>query len=176
MGLGRFDKLQSLTRTYTKLTQNGECIVGAFLVLGRATGNLDTQDSLQPELGGSHHLPPYSIPCSSLWGSHPNGFFVWDSQVGVPKFPQLGLPQLWGRIILCADLRLWWGLKQRCSLGREISKGMSHVACTQRNQVHSRLLMVESQIVNLTLGHNLCFRCPNGACEPILDIYASIVF
>ncbi len=32
-----------------------------------------------------------------------------------------------------------------------------------------------SQIVNLTIslsfGHNLCFKCPNGSCEHILDIY-----
>ncbi len=40
--------------------------------------------------------------------------------------------------------------------------------------------MVESQIGNLTLdlsfGHNLCFRCPNGSCKPILDIYVLIAF
>jgi hypothetical protein len=39
----------------------------------------------------------------------------------------------------------------------------------------SQLLVVESQIANLTLdfsfGHNLSFRCPNGSCVPILDIY-----
>ncbi len=42
------------------------------------------------------------------------------------------------------------------------------------NQGDFLLLMVRSQIVNLTLGpslgHNLYFRCPNGPCEPILDI------
>ncbi len=35
--------------------------------------------------------------------------------------------------------------------------------------------MVRSQIANLTpdpsFGHDLCFKCPNGSCEPILDIY-----
>jgi hypothetical protein len=35
--------------------------------------------------------------------------------------------------------------------------------------------MVRSQITNLTLGpsfgHNLCFKCPNGSCKLILDIY-----
>jgi len=35
--------------------------------------------------------------------------------------------------------------------------------------------MVESQFDNLTpdlsFGHNLCFKYPNGSCEPILDIY-----
>jgi len=40
--------------------------------------------------------------------------------------------------------------------------------------------MVGSQIVNLTLNlsfdYNLCVKCPNGSCEPILDIYASRAF
>jgi hypothetical protein len=40
MGLGRIDKLQLFTRTYTKPTQSGYCIVGTLLVLRRATGNL----------------------------------------------------------------------------------------------------------------------------------------
>jgi hypothetical protein len=42
------------------------------------------------------------------------------------------------------------------------------------------LLVVESQSANLTtdlsFGYNLCFRYPNGWCEPILDIYISITF
>jgi hypothetical protein len=41
-------------------------------------------------------------------------------------------------------------------------------------------LMVGNQIANLTRGlsfdHNLCFRCPNGQCEPSLDIYVLITF
>ncbi len=49
-----------------------------------------------------------------------------------------------------------------------------------RNQVDSRPLMVRSQTVNLTpglsFGHNLCFKCPNGWYEPILNIYVSIAF
>jgi hypothetical protein len=57
---------------------------------------------------------------------------------------------------------------------------MSHVTCTWGNWVNSQLLVVGSQTANLTRGlsfdHNLCFRCPNGQCEPILDIYASIDF
>jgi hypothetical protein len=40
--------------------------------------------------------------------------------------------------------------------------------------------MVGSQIDNSTpgpsFGHNLCFKCPNEQCEPILDIYASRAF
>ncbi len=85
MGLGRSDKLYSLTRTCTKLTPSGQCIVEALLVLGRATGNSDTQDSPRPELGGSHHLPPYSILYASSRGPHPNGLFVPRLPSGNPE-------------------------------------------------------------------------------------------
>jgi hypothetical protein len=44
----------------------------------------------------------------------------------------------------------------------------------------SLLLVVRSQIVDLTpdpsFGHNLCFRCPNGSCEPIWDTYVLRAF
>jgi hypothetical protein len=57
---------------------------------------------------------------------------------------------------------------------------MSHVTCMQGNWFDSWLLGVRSQIANLTpdvsFGHNLCFRCPNESCKPILDIYVSIFF
>ncbi len=94
MGLGRVDKLHSLTRACTQRTQGGQCIIGALLVLGRTTGNTNTQDSPRPGLGGSHHLPPYSIFCASPQGPHRNGFLSQDSQVGVLKLQQLGLLRL----------------------------------------------------------------------------------
>ncbi len=100
--------------------------------------------------------------------------------MGVPKFPELGLSQVWGPITLCVNLWLRWGLKQSCSPCRELSNSVFHVTCTQGNWVDSRLLVGENQTANLTIGlsfgHNLCFRCPNGSCEPILDIYNSIIF
>jgi hypothetical protein len=47
----------------------------------------------------------------------------------------------------------------------------------QLNWGDSRLLLVENQIGSLifgiSFGHNLCFKYPNGSCEPILDIYIS---
>ncbi len=52
-------------------------------------GHFDTQDSPRPGLGGSHHLPPYSILCSSRRRLHPNGTFCWDSQNGVCRTPTL---------------------------------------------------------------------------------------
>jgi len=93
----------------------------------------------------------------------------------VPKFPKLGILRLWRRITLCANLWLSWGLQQSCNTHPEISNGMWHITCTQRNQGDSRLLMAESQIDNLTprlsFGYKLCFMYSIGSCEPILDIY-----
>jgi hypothetical protein len=55
-----------------------------------------------------------------------------------------------------------------------------HSTYTHRNRVNSRLLMIGSQIANLTPGpsfdHDLCCRCPNGSCKAILDIYISRPF
>jgi hypothetical protein len=100
--------------------------------------------------------------------------------MGVPKFWKLGLLWLWGLIALCANLRLRWGLKQTCSPPWKLFNGIWHATCTQGNRVEFWLLVVRSQIVNLTFGlsfgYNLCFRCPNGWCKPILDIYISIDF
>jgi hypothetical protein len=144
------------------------------LVLGRAITNTDTQDSPWPELGGSHHLPPYTILYTFPQGPHPNGFLSRDSQMGVPKSPKLKLLQLWSPITLRANLGSRCNLKQSCSPCRELSNNMSHAVCKQVNRIDSRLFMVVNQTSSLTsspsFGHNLCFKCPNEQCEPILNI------
>jgi hypothetical protein len=147
---------------------------------GTSHGNTDTQDSPRPGLGGSHHLPPYSILCDSPRDPHPNGF----SLSGVPKSRPAGLPGLWSPITLREDLGSKCGLKQSCSSRGELSNGMSHVIWSQVFRVDSWLLMVGSQnwqtpgssTPGPSFSHNLCFRCPNEQCEPILDIYASRAF
>ncbi len=57
---------------------------------------------------------------------------------------------------------------------------MSHSSCTHQDRVNFWLLVVGSQIANLTLGpsfdHNLCCKCSNGSCKAILDIYTSRPF
>jgi hypothetical protein len=53
----------------------------------RAT--LDSLDSPRPGLGGSHHLPPYSILYVTSREPHPNGTFSRDSQGGVPKLSRV---------------------------------------------------------------------------------------
>jgi hypothetical protein len=104
--------------------------------------------------------------------------------MGVLKSRQMGLPGLWSPITLRADLGLQCSLKQSCRSRRDLSNGMSHVLCSQVFRVDSRLLVVGSQnwqtlgisTPNPSFGHNLCFRCENEQCEPILDIYASRAF
>jgi hypothetical protein len=141
---------------------------------------MDSQDSPRPGFGGSHHLPPYSILCVTLWHPHPNGFLSRESQGGVPKLSQFGLPGLCEFIILCSNLGLGWGLKQTCSSRWELSNSVSPSIYTHRGRVDSRLLVVGNQIASLTpdlsFCHNLCCKCPNGSWETIFDIYISIDF
>ncbi len=65
-----------------------------------------TLDSPRPELGGSHHLPPYSTRYSSPQRLHLNGTFSQDSKGGVPKLFRFGLLRLWASITSCLDLGL----------------------------------------------------------------------
>ncbi len=128
-------------------------------MLGQATGNLDSLDSPWFGLGGSHHLPPYSILCVTLSYLHPNGTFSWDSQSGVPKLSWFGLSGLWAFITSPPDLRLGWGLKQTCSFPWELSNGVSHSTCTHRGRVDSRLLMVGSQTASWFLTFLSTITC-----------------
>jgi hypothetical protein len=138
-------------------------------------GNMDSLDSPWPKLGGSHHLPPYTIICVAPPHLHPNGFYSRDSQGGVPKLSRFGLSGLWELIAPGLDLKLGWGLKQTCSSLQELSNGVSHSIYTHQDWVDSQLFVVGSQTASLTLGpsfdHNLCCRCPNGLCKTIFDIY-----
>jgi len=141
---------------------------------------LDSQDSPWPELGGSHHLPPYNILYASPWHLHSNGFLSQDSQGGVSKLSRFGLLGLCKVITLCSDLQLGWSLKQICSSPRKLSNGVSHFTCTHHGRVDSGHLVVGSQTTSLTpdlyFFHNLCYKCPNGPWKLIFDIYTSLAF
>jgi hypothetical protein len=151
-----------------------------FWCWDKSRATLDSLDSPQPGLGGSHHLLPYSILCSSPLHLHPNGSFSRDSQGGVPKLSRFGLPGLWMFITSHPELGSKQGLNQSCSSPQELSNSLSYFTCTHRNWVDSRLLMVGSQTASLTsslsFDHNLCYICPNGSCEAILHIYTSRPF
>ncbi len=148
--------------------------------VGTSHGHFDTQDSPRPGLEGSHHLPPYSILCSSPSRLHPNGSFSHDSQVGVPKLSRVRVSGLWMFIALRPKLGSGRGLNQSCSSRRELFNAMSHSLRRCREEIDSRLLVVGSQTSNLIPGpsfaHNLGCRCPNGPCKAILGIYTSRPF
>jgi hypothetical protein len=148
--------------------------------LGQATGDLDSLDSPRPGLGGNHHLPPYSILCSSTQRLHPNGSFSRDSQSGVPKLSRFGLSGLWASITSRPELGSGWDLNQSCNSRRELSNAVLHSCYKRREEVDCQLLVVGSQTASLTPGpsfaHKLGYRCPNGSCEAILDIYTSRPF
>jgi hypothetical protein len=111
-------------------------------------------------------------------------FLFRDSRVGVLKSRNFWLLRLWSLITFGSDLRSSFRLKQSCRSRRELSNDMSHVLCSQVFRFDSRLLSVGSQnwrtpgssTPGPSFGHNLCFRCPNEQCEPILDIYISRAF
>ncbi len=135
---------------------------------------LDSLDSPRPGLGGSDHLPPYSILCVTPPRPHSNGSLSRDSQSGVPKLSRFGLLGLWAFITSCSNLQLGWGLKRTCSSPWELFNDVLHSTCTYQDRVDSWLLVVGSQIASLTPGlsfnHKLCCWCPNGSCEAISDI------
>jgi hypothetical protein len=77
-------------------------------------------------------------------------FFPRTPKLGIPKFPKWRLLWLWRPITFCADLWLKWGLKQSFNPHWEHSNNMWDATCTQVNQGDSWLLVVGSQIGNLT--------------------------
>ncbi len=97
-----------------------------------------------------------------------------------PETIPVGVPGLWDVISPRPALGLRRGLNQSCSPRRELFNAMLHSRSARRERVDSWLLVVGSQTASLTPGpsfaHNLGYRCPNGQCEAIFDIYVSRTF
>jgi hypothetical protein len=107
-------------------------------------------------------------------------FLSQDSQLGSPEIFEIKIPVTWRPIMFCENLWLRWGLKQSGSPFWDLPIGILYATCTQVNWSDFWLLVVRSQIDDLipnpSFKHNLCFKYPNGSCEPILNIYVSIAF
>jgi hypothetical protein len=97
-----------------------------------------------------------------------------------PETVPIGVLGLWELITPYCRVGSQRGLNQSCSPRRDVSNDVSHSQIGCQEEVDSRLLVVGSQIDSLTLGpsfaHNLGYRCPNGQCKAIFDIYASRPF
>jgi len=108
-------------------------------------------------------------------GLAPKCHFVPTLPSGSPEIPKIRILAILEAHNFVCRAPIEVRSEQSYNLCREISNNMWHVTWTKGNQGDFRILMVESQIGNLTPdlfgGHNLCFKHPNGLCEPILDIY-----
>jgi hypothetical protein len=97
-----------------------------------------------------------------------------------PEIVPGGVPGLWE--LITPDCKVWSQrrLNQTCSPCRDLSNDVLQSQFRGREEVDSWLLVVGSQTASLTPGrsfaHNLSYRCPNGLCEAIFDIYASRPF
>ncbi len=156
---------------------------GTPLGVGTSHGHFDTQDSPWPELGGSHHLPPYSILYNAPRGLRPNALFPGTPKLesrNCPEIVPVGVLGLWELITPDCRVRSQRGPNKSCSPRRDLSNDVLHSQFGGRKEVYSRLLMIGSQTGSLTPGpsfaHNLGCRCPNDQCEAIFDIYASRPF
>jgi hypothetical protein len=153
------------------------------LGVGTSHGHFGPQDSPRPRLGGSHHLP-HIVFSATLHG----GYIQMALFPGTPKLESrncpevvpVGVPGLWELITPSCQVWSRRGLNQSCSPCRDLSNDISHSAFGGREEVDSRLLVVESQTASLTpdpsFAHNLGCRCPNDQCKAIFDIYASRPF
>jgi hypothetical protein len=144
-------------------------------VLRQATNKLELTRLTTAQTWRKPPLSPLIIYFVPLHEAHIQMTFCPETRKWEFQNSQLGLPRLWGPISLCEKLWLKWGQQQSYSPCRRLFNNMSHDTWTWGNLGDSWLLMVENQIANLTLDHsfgpNLHFRCPNGSCEPILDIF-----
>ncbi len=124
-----------------------------------------------------------------VYSATPRGGYIQMAQIpGTPEMesrncPEIvlgGVPGLWEFITPDCKLGSRRGLNQTCSPRRDLSNDVSHSQFGGRKEVDFRLLVVGSQTASLTPGpsfaHNLGYRCPNGQCEAIFDIYASRPF
>jgi hypothetical protein len=127
-----------------------------------------------PDLGEATTFPLIILFVISHKGYIQMSFCLRTPKLGVSKLPRLGLLTFWKAIISCANLWLRWELKQNYSPHHNLSNDMWHPTYMHVFQGDSRLLVVGSQIANLTpnisFSHNLYLKYSNGSCELIVDI------
>jgi len=152
-------------------------------VLGQATGTLDHKIHHGPDSGEATTFPHIVFSATLRGGYIQMALFPGTPKLESRNYPEtvsVGVPGLWELITF--DCRVWLqrGLNQSCSPCRDLSNAVFHSQFRGREEVDYRLLVVGNQTASLTPGpscaHNLGYRCPNGQCEAIFDIFASRPF
>ncbi len=117
--------------------------------------NSNSQDSPQPKLGGSHHLPPYNILCAWARDQHPNVIlsskchFVLGLPSESPEIPTIGILAILGAHNFACKPPIKMSFETKLQPYQELSIGMSHATCWKENRGDSRLLVVRNQIGSL---------------------------
>ncbi len=92
----------------------------------------------------------------------PKCHFVSGLPSGSPEIPKVGTSMTLGAHNFVCKPPIEMKSKTQFSPRQELSNGMSHATWMQRDQGDSQLLVVGSQIANLTFdlsfGHNLCSK------------------
>jgi hypothetical protein len=117
---------------------------GTLLGVRTSHGHFGPQDTPRPGLGGSHHLPPYSILCATFRGLHPNGGTPKLESRNCPETVPVGVPGLWELITPDYRVRSRQGFNQSYSPRRDLSNAVSHSQFECWEEVDSRLLVVVS--------------------------------
>ncbi len=162
MGTRKSDKHQLLTRTCTNQTIK---LVSAqlerFWCTDEPWENMDSQDSPWPELRGSHHLPPYSSMPSHETSTQMTFYLETLATLRGHNFVCRPPIEMRSKEKLQPLLRAFqWCIAQHLHArksGRFFNFQWSRVKFGNLTHVPS-------------FGHNLCLKCPNGSCKPILDI------
>jgi len=181
--LGRRTSRSSLNLHPKQTTKWLVHILGHPWVLGQATGTSDHKTHYGPNSREATTFPHIVFSATLRWGYIQIVIFPGTLKLesrNCPETVPVGVPGLWE--LITPDFKVWSqrGLNQTCIPRRDLSNDISHFQFGGREEIDSRLLMVGSQIASLTpdpsFAHNLGYRCPNGQCETIFDIYASRPF
>ncbi len=152
-------------------------------MLGQTTGTLNHKTHHGLDSGEATTFPHIVFSASLCWGYIQMALFPGTPKLESQNCPETvlgGVSGLWE--LITPDCQVWSrrGRNQTCSPHRDLFNALSQFSFRGRQEVNSRLLVVGSQIANLTPGpsfaHNLGNRCPNGQCKAIFDIYASRPF
>ncbi len=148
-------------------------------VLGQATGTWTHKTHHGPDSREATTFPLIVFSAAPREGYIQMALFPWTPKVESRNCPDLD-SRVWASITCRLELGSGRGFNQSCSSPWELSNAMSHIVIGRREEVDSWLLVVRSQIANLTPSpsfvHNLGCRCPNDQCEASLDIYTSRTF
>ncbi len=122
--------------------------------------NTNSQYSPWLELGGTHHLPPYSILCAQPRGQHPNVILSLDSHLRLLKVRTFVI--LKAHNFVCKP-SINVRFKEKLQL---LSRAFQqYVACHLHASKLGRFVTPDP-----SFGHNLYFKYSNGSYKPILDI------